>query len=83
MYSINFPLNVLRYMVTSNELTACHNKIIQPQLRIFIKKLLMCTFGRILELKQILIGEDFSIYTYVLLKLIIILYILKCLCGFI
>lgn len=64
MYLINFPLTVLRYMVTSNELTACHNKIIQPQLRIFIKKLLMCTFGRILELKQILIGEDFSIYTY-------------------
>lgn len=52
-------------MVTSNELTACHNNIIQPQLRIFLKKLLMCTFGRILELKQILIGEDFSIYTYV------------------
>jgi len=52
-------------MVTSNELTACHDCIIQPQLRIFIKKLLMCTFGRILELKQILIGEELSIYTYV------------------
>jgi len=81
MYSINFPLNVLRYMVTSNELTACHNNIIQPQLRIFIKRLLMCTFGRILELKKILIGEDFSIYTYVWLKRINILYIFKCLCG--
>lgn len=65
MYLINFPLTDLRYMVISNELTAYHNKIIQPQLRIFIKKLLMCTFGRILELKQILIGEDLSIYTYV------------------
>jgi len=81
MYSINFPLNVLRYMVTSNELTACHNNIIQPQLRIFLKKLLMCTFGRILELKQILVGEDFSIYTYVSLKRISILYILKRSCG--
>lgn len=65
MYSIIFPLHVLRYMVTSNELTVCHDYIIQPQLRIFIKKLLMCTFGRILELKQILIDEELSIYTYV------------------
>lgn len=65
MYSIIFALNVLRYMVTCNKLTVCHDYIIQPQLRIFIKKLLMCTFGRILELKQILISEELSIYTYV------------------
>jgi len=83
MFLVNFSLNILRYMVTSNELTACHNYIIQPQLRIFIKKLLMCTFGRILELKQILIGEDVSIYTYDQLKRIIYVYILKYLCGYI
>ncbi|CAH1738693.1 unnamed protein product [Aphis gossypii] len=59
----------VRYMVTSNKLTACHDCIVQPQLRIFIKKLLMCTFGRILELKQILIGEELSIYTPIIEEL--------------
>lgn len=52
-------------MIICNELTGYHDFIIQPQVRILIKKMIMCSFGRILELKQILIDEDFSIYTYV------------------
>lgn len=51
-----------------------HNTIIQPQLRNFIKKMLMSIYGRILELKQILIEEDSSIYTYVLKNVQVILF---------
>ncbi|XP_025193072.1 dynein regulatory complex protein 11-like, partial [Melanaphis sacchari] len=59
----------VRYMVTCNELTKCHDYIIQPQLRIFIKNVLTCTFGRIFELKKILINEDLSIYTPIIEEL--------------
>ncbi|VVC37808.1 P-loop containing nucleoside triphosphate hydrolase [Cinara cedri] len=52
-----------RYIVISNELTVCHDSIIQPQIRILIKRMLMCIHGRVLELKQILMDEDKSIYT--------------------
>lgn len=55
-------------MVNSNELTVCHDSIVQPQVRILIKKMLMCVYGRILELKQILTDEDLSIHTYVRIK---------------
>jgi len=52
-------------MVTSNVLTMCHDSIIQPQIRDLTKEMLMCIYGRILELKQMLIDQDSSIYTYV------------------
>lgn len=62
---MSYPNNLLfRYMVTSNNLTNCHDSIIQPQLRTLITKILMYIYGRVLELKQILIDEDCSIYTY-------------------
>lgn len=54
-----------RYMLVSNELTACHDYIIQSQIRSLIKRMLMCIYGRILELKTLLMDEDLSIYTYV------------------
>jgi len=54
-----------RYMLNSNELTVCYDSIIQPNLRILIKKMLIYVYGRILELKNILIAEDSSIYTLV------------------
>lgn len=63
-------------MIISNELTVQHDSIIQPQIRDFIKEMLMCIYGRILELKQMLIDEDLSIYTCVEKKDIITLYII-------
>ncbi|XP_050433854.1 dynein regulatory complex protein 11-like [Adelges cooleyi] len=53
----------VRYSLVANELTAHHDSIIQPQVRTLIKKLLLPTFGRLVELKQTLIDEDKSIYT--------------------
>lgn len=52
-------------MVTSNQLSECYKYIIQPQIRILIKKTLMCIYGRIFEHKQTLVNEDSSIFTYV------------------
>ncbi|XP_050527914.1 dynein regulatory complex protein 11-like [Daktulosphaira vitifoliae] len=56
----------VRYTLISNELTAYHDSIIQPQIRILIKKLLIPLFGRLMELKQILMDGDLSIYTPVI-----------------
>uniref|UniRef100_A0A2S2Q841 Uncharacterized protein n=1 Tax=Sipha flava TaxID=143950 RepID=A0A2S2Q841_9HEMI len=60
----------VRYMVTSNQLNECYKYIIQPQIRILIKKTVMCMYGRIFELKQILVNEDSSIYTPIITELV-------------
>ncbi|KAK5643004.1 hypothetical protein RI129_009171 [Pyrocoelia pectoralis] len=48
----------LRYIITANYLSECIDQIAQPQKRMLIRKLLIATLGRILELKCDLVEAD-------------------------
>ncbi|KAF5278089.1 hypothetical protein FQR65_LT03605 [Abscondita terminalis] len=48
----------IRYILAANFLSECIDQVIQPQKRILIRKLLVATLGRILELKCDLVEAD-------------------------
>ncbi|KAB0795971.1 hypothetical protein PPYR_10032 [Photinus pyralis] len=48
----------LRYIIIANYLSECVDQVVQPQKRMLIRKLLVATLGRILELKCDLVEAD-------------------------
>ncbi|KAK4877607.1 hypothetical protein RN001_010113 [Aquatica leii] len=54
----------IRYILAANFLSECVDQVIQPQKRILIRKLLVATLGRILELKSDLVEADLCEWTH-------------------
>ncbi|KAF5278955.1 hypothetical protein FQA39_LY05633 [Lamprigera yunnana] len=54
----------VRYILVANYLSECVDQVIQPQKRILIRKLLVATLGRILELKCDLVEADLCEWTH-------------------